>query len=110
MRRLYPLALLLLAAPAQAAAPPPTLCRVQATSTPSPTGRLLTVQVTPDCPVNGYARVRLTSRLGGSLPDDPPGAWTLRPGLTLVRTSHSWWRLEWLAASGKPYVVQEVRR
>lgn len=106
MRRLYPLALLLLAS-AQAA---PILCRVTATSTPVATGRLLTVTVTPDCPANGYARVRLASSIGGSLPDDPPGAWTLRPGLTLVRVSHSWWRLEWLSASGKPYVVREVRR
>lgn len=108
MRRLYPLALLLLAS--ASAAPAPPLCRVQATSTPVATGRLLTVTVTPDCPAGGYARVRLASSLGGSLPDDPPGAWTLRPGLTLVRVSHSWWQLEWLSASGKPYVVREVHR
>lgn len=72
-------------------------------------GRTLTLTTVPSCPPGGYARVRLASRLGGSLPDNPPGAYTIRPGQTLTRVSWPWWWPEWLSASGRAYRIPEVR-
>lgn len=72
-------------------------------------GRTLTLTTVPGCPPGGYARVRLASRLGGSLPDNPPGAYTIRPGQTLTRVSWPWWWPEWLSASGRAYRIPEVR-
>lgn len=92
-----------------ARAPAPTLCRVQVTTPDHPRDfqRRLTIRVRPGCPPGGLARVRLVSQLGGSLPDDPPGAYTLRPGQELRRTVLRWWHVAWLSASGKPYPVRE---
>ena len=89
------------------AAPEPILCRVEVTSHPTTLGRQVSIQVRPDCPPGGVARVRLASQLGGSLPDNPPGVYTLRPGQKLRRTVLRWWWVEWLSASGRPYRVPE---
>lgn len=115
MRKFRPLLLsaalvLPVAALAQfARAPAPTLCRVQVITPDHPGDfqRRLTIRLRPGCPPNGFARVRLASKLGGRLPDDPPGAYVLRPGQELRRTVLRWWRVEWLSASGTPYTVRE---
>lgn len=99
-----------LAMPVAALPPLPptvTLCRVQVTSDPHPLGRLLTVRLRPDCPPGSVARVRLDSRWGGSQPDDPPGAYTLRPGQTLQRMALPWWWLSWIDRSGRTWRVME---
>ena len=103
---LLPVAAFAQFARAPASAP---LCRVQVITPDHPGDfqRRLTVRVRPGCPPNGFARVRLASKLGGRLPDDPPGAYVLRPGQELRRVALRWWRVEWLSASGTPYTVRE---
>lgn len=106
---LFPVAALAQFAQAPAApAAPVLLCRVLVTSTPRGNMlRTLTIELRPDCPPHGVAYVRLASALGGHLPDDPPGAYSLRPGQTLRRVALPWWHVEWLSASNKPYRVRE---
>ncbi|WP_288403811.1 hypothetical protein [uncultured Deinococcus sp.] len=93
-----------------AAAPAPVLCRVTASSVIHPLGRAVTVTLRPGCPPGGLARIRLASGLGGSQPDSPPGAYTLRPlpgRDSLTRVVLPWWWVQWLSASGTPYPVPE---
>lgn len=98
------------ALPALPPIPKPTYCRVEASSTLHPLGRVVTVTLRPGCPPGGLARVRLASGLGGSQPDSPPGAYTLRPFPgrdSLSRVVLPWWWVQWLSASGTPYTVPE---
>lgn len=92
--------------------PPPTradppLCRVQVFATPTPLGRRLEFSLRPECPPGSVAHVRLSSRWGGSLPDSPPGFYTLRLGTVLRYTALNWWWLDWRDRSGRLWRVQE---
>lgn len=87
---------------------PPPLCRVQVTGEPHALGRVLTVRLRPECPPGSVARVRLESRWGGSQPDNPPGVYTLHPGMTLRRVVLSWWWVGWVDASGRSWRVPEA--
>lgn len=101
-------AILFSLAPLAAPAPGPPLCRVQASATPARIlGRVLTVQLRPGCPPGGLARLRLESTLGGSQPDNPPGVYTLRPGMVLKRAVLPWWHLSWIDRSGRAWPVPE---
>lgn len=90
--------------------PQPIYCRVTASSVIHPLGRVVTVTLRDGCPPGGIARIRLASGLGGSQPDSPPGAYTLRPlpgRNSLTRVVLPWWWVQWISASGTPYTVPE---
>lgn len=101
---------LLLPAPSLATAVPtgqPTLCRVTVTSSPgSLLDKRLTARQRPGC--QGVAYLRWASRLGGSLPDNPPGRVPLYPGQILSRETPSWWWVEWQDRSGRWWRVPET--
>lgn len=89
--------------------PPGPLCRVAATYKPSWLGRVVTVVLRPGCPADGYARIRFASSLGGTLPDSPPGYFTLdrqHPAISR-HVPYSWW-VESLSASGLAFTVPEA--
>lgn len=86
----------------------PPLCRVQAFAKPVPLGRRLTFALRPECPLNSVAHVRLSSRWGGSLPGNPPGVYTLRPGQTLTYTVLNHWWLDWRDRSKRLWRVPET--
>ncbi|UQN05432.1 hypothetical protein [Deinococcus sp. QL22] len=107
--RLLPLVLLAVAALALGLAPlaafsapsPPPSCAVQASARPTRTPGIytVTVAVTPECPPDGVANVRLESYLGGHFPRN---SWfKVRPGLPLIRSGTPWyWRARVRSQSG----------
>jgi hypothetical protein len=107
MRRIIlPLLALLLTS---ASSPPSTpLCRVEAHVSSAIVGRTLTVFLKPGCPANGVAHLKLTSKLGGSQPDFPPGVYTLRPHQTLRKVALEWWSLVWIDRIGREWRVPEL--
>lgn len=102
---------LLLGATASAAltvsAPLPPLCRVQITTSPHLLGRKLSIFPRTGCPPGGAAYLRLASDLGGSQPDNPPGAYRIGPGQDFQVAVLSWWHAEWRDRSGRWWRVPE---
>lgn len=102
---------LLMAALLTSAAPPPEpLCRVEATYRPlswASSLRALTVRLTPDCPHNGTARIRLGGYGGpGSTATGPTETLSLtRPAVVWV-AQPSYRTVLWLAKSGQTYPVK----
>lgn len=85
------------------------LCRVRVVASPAkmPPQRVLTVTLRSGC--HGVAYLRLSSKIGGTLPDNPPGYYTLRTGEQLRRVALPWWHLDWLKGTSA-YPVPEERK
>lgn len=73
-----------------------------------PLGRQLLIRLRPECPADSVAHVQLSSRWGGSLPDRPPGVYTIHPGQVLRRTALPWWWVDWRDRSGRLWRVSET--
>lgn len=85
-----------------------TLCRVEARSSPPVwLDKVLTIRQLPGC--QGVAHIRFASKLGGSLPDNPPGRYSLYPNEQIRRDVPAWWWVEWEDQSGRWWRVPERR-
>lgn len=109
LKRLFPLALLVLAPNLAAgivatSSTAPPLCRVQVSSAPSrlPGFYGVTIELRPECPVDAVADVRLESYIGGRYPRT--GFFRVTRSHPLKRSGVPWyWRVGWRSASGQVF-------